>query len=150
MAGNDRTLPHMRVLVVDDDPVSRESLEQILTSAGHSVNSFTTATEARLALESAQFEVMFTDLRIGPHSGMDLLADSQLRWPRMSVVMLTERSSLDQAVAALGQGALDYLPMPIRPDQVARVLDLVAQQMALRTVGSPARDPAEYARALAA
>jgi ActR/RegA family two-component response regulator/DNA-binding transcriptional ArsR family regulator len=138
----------MRMLIVDDDPTSRKSLEAMLTEGGHSVTAVSTAEQAKLSLEATQFEVMFTDLRVGRASGMDLLADSRSRWPRMSVVMLTDRGSRDQAVEALRKGALDYLPKPIRADQVDRVLELVAQQISLRKAGLPLRDPGEYARAL--
>jgi CheY-like chemotaxis protein/DNA-binding HxlR family transcriptional regulator len=140
----------MRVLVVDDDPGLRAQLGTILAAGRHSVTNAASAREAQSTLESKQFDVMFTDLRMGEKGGMQLLADSHDRWPGMSVVMLTDRGSVNQAMEALRNGALDYLLKPIHPEQVARVLSLVQEQLQLRAVGSPSRDPAEYAGALAA
>jgi CheY-like chemotaxis protein/DNA-binding transcriptional ArsR family regulator len=140
----------MRVLVVDDDMEFREQLTSILTEKGHTVEGVASAVNALAALEGAEFDVMFTDLRMGRQSGMDLLTDARGRWPRLLIVMLTGRGSVETAVQALQLGAFDYLLKPIRPAQVERILDLVSQQLALIRAGAKPLDPGRYASALAA
>jgi CheY-like chemotaxis protein/DNA-binding HxlR family transcriptional regulator len=139
----------MRVLVVDDDADFRESLISLLSDRGHVVTGVSSAARAIGALEADEFDVMFTDLTMGRHSGMELLAESRQRWPRLLVVMLTGKATVETAVKALQLGALDYLRKPTGPEQVQRVLDLVAQQLALTRAGAKPLDPGHYATTLA-
>ena len=139
----------MRVLVVDDNLEFREELISLLTDRGHTATGVSSAVQATTALEGQEFDVMFTDLKTGRQSGMDLLAAARERWPRLLVVMLTGNATVETAVQALHLGALDYLRKPIRPDQVQRVLELVSQQLALTRAGAKPLDPVQYASALA-
>jgi ActR/RegA family two-component response regulator/DNA-binding HxlR family transcriptional regulator len=139
----------VRVLVVDDDSEFREELINLLTDRGHSAKGVSSATHATTALEGEEFEVMFTDIKTGRLSGMELLASTRKRWPRLMVVMLTGQATVETAVQALHLGAFDFLRKPIKPDQVHRVLDLVSQQLALIRTGAKPLDPVQYASALA-
>ncbi|MGA8275698.1 MAG: response regulator [Thermoplasmata archaeon] len=139
----------MRVLVVDDNSEFREQLTALLTAGGHSVTGVSSAAHATTALEGEEFDVMFTDIKTGRQSGMDLLSAARERWPRLLVVMLTGNATVETAVQALHLGALDYLRKPIRPEQVQRVLELVNQQLALTRSGAKPLDPVQYASALA-
>jgi ActR/RegA family two-component response regulator len=140
----------MRVLVVDDDAEFREELTGLLQERGHSVANASSAAQGILALERDEFDVMFNDLRMGRHSGLELLTQARERWPRLVVVMLTGHATVESAVRALHLGAFDYLRKPIRVDQVHRVLELVSQQLALTRAGAKPLDPVRYANALAA
>jgi ActR/RegA family two-component response regulator/DNA-binding HxlR family transcriptional regulator len=140
----------MRLLVVDNDATFRDDLVSVLEPSGHSVVTADSLAGALAALEQGEFDVLFTELRLGRQSGMDLLAESRKRWPRMSVVMLTGQATVENAVKALQDGAFDYLRKPAQPIQVQRVLDLVTQQLALTRVGAKPLDPLQYATALAA
>jgi DNA-binding response OmpR family regulator/DNA-binding transcriptional ArsR family regulator len=140
----------VRVLVVDDDSEFREELISLLTDRGHAATGASSAAHATTALEGEEFDVMFTDIKTGRQSGMDLLATARERWPRLVVVMLTGHATVETAVQALHLGALDYLRKPILPDQVQRVLELVNQQLALTRAGAKPLDPVEYASDLAA
>ena len=56
------------------------------------------AAEAIQDLETSEFDVMFTDIRVGRQSGMDLLIEAQERWPRLIVVMLTGKGTIESAI----------------------------------------------------
>jgi CheY-like chemotaxis protein len=140
----------MRLLIVDSDPELRVELETLLGEAGHSVASVASAVEAARALEDKEFDVMFTDLRVGRQSGMDLLQESRKRWPRLIVVILTGKGTIESAIRAIQAGAFDYLQKPVNHPQVLRVLELIREQLALVETRTPPRDPVEVARALAA
>jgi CheY-like chemotaxis protein/DNA-binding transcriptional ArsR family regulator len=140
----------LRVLVVDDDPEFRTELAGLLVDHGHEATTVPSAPRAVEALEAGEYEVMFTDLRMGRRSGVELLALARERWPRLLVVMLTGNATVESAVRTLRLGAFDYLRKPIRPDQVQRVLELVSQQLGLLRVGATPLDPGRYARTLAA
>ncbi|MCI4324041.1 MAG: response regulator [Thermoplasmata archaeon] len=140
----------MRVLLVDDDPEVRDELNDLLTDSGHRATAVATVAQATSALERDEFDVMFSDIRMGRHSGIDLLVEAKQRWPRMLVIMLTGMGTVKSAVEAMQSGAFDYLLKPARRDQVQRVLELVTQQLALTRVGAEPLDPVQYAKSLAA
>jgi DNA-binding NtrC family response regulator len=140
----------MRVLVVDDDDTFPEDLTALLARSGHEVADVASAGKALSTLEGNEFDVMFTDLRVGRESGVGLLAQARERWPRLIVVMLTGKATLDSAIRALQLGAFNYLRKPVRPEQVDRVLELVNQQLALTRAGVRPLEPSRYATALAA
>ena len=142
--------PRMRILVVDDNAEFRDELAALLVDHGHAATAVPSAPRAIEELEAGEFDVMFTDLRMGRRSGIELLTQARERWPRLLVVMLTGNATVETAVRALRLGAFDYLRKPIRPDQVQRVLELVSQQLALLRVGATPLDPSRYARSLAA
>ncbi len=140
----------MRVLLVDDDWSFREELSGLLDDRGHVARSVPSAAQAVTALEREEFDVMFTDLKMGRQSGIELLGVAKERWPRLIVVMLTGKATVETAVRTLQMGALDYLLKPVTPKQVDRVLALVNQQLALTRTGAEPLDPGRYASALAA
>jgi CheY-like chemotaxis protein/DNA-binding transcriptional ArsR family regulator len=139
----------MRILIADDDSEFREELSDLLQQGHHTVTAVPSASAATEALSHDEFDVMFSDIKVGRHSGMDLLAETRQKWPRLLVVMLTGKATVETAVHALQLGAFDYLRKPIRAEQVNRVLDLVGQQLALTRAGAKPLDPLRYARALA-
>jgi len=140
----------MRLLVVDPSPDVREELVALFEENGHSVTVAESAADATRTLAQAEFDVMFTELRLGRSTGMHLLVEARKRWPRLSVVVFTEEATVESAVRAIQSGAFDYLQKPFKPRQVLRVLELVGLQLALVESRAPKRDPADYARTLAA
>lgn len=117
------------ILIIDDELNLRRSLALILQRAGHAV---TTAADAREALQNMQagaFDLAFLDLKLPDRSGMSLLADLRQRQPDMPILILTAHATLDTAIAALRQGARDYLLKPIDPPHIlARVKEVLAEQ----------------------
>ncbi|MCI4317129.1 MAG: response regulator [Thermoplasmata archaeon] len=140
----------MRVLVVDDDAEFCEELCTLLSDAGHSAKGVPSAAQAVALLEREEFEVMFSGLKRGRVSGIQLLTEAREKWPRLVVVMLAEKATVETAVQALQLGAFDYIRKPVSAGQVQRVLELVSQQLALTRVGARPLDPETYASALAA
>jgi CheY-like chemotaxis protein len=140
----------VRVLIVDDDSEFRDELASLLGAQDHVSIGVGSAAAATATLEREEFDVMFTDLKMGRQSGMELLADARAKWPRLLVVMLTAKATVETAVRALQLGAFDYLRKPVGAAQVQRVLDLVNQQLALTRAGAKPLDPVRYASALAA
>ena len=140
----------MRVLIVDDDSAFREELAAVLRNSGHTTTGVSSSAQATIALGREEFDVMFIDPEMGRQSGMELLTHVSERWPRLLVVMLTARATVETAVQALQLGAFDYIRKPVRPNQIKRVLELVNVQLELSRTGAKPRDPVEYANTLAA
>lgn len=140
----------MRLLVVDDDKVFREELSELLRDDGHSVATEPSVAKALGTLESSEFDVVLTDLKMPRTSGMDLLREVRSRWPRTMVVMITGFATVDTALEAMKAGAFDYIRKPFRIEQVRETLRLADQEREFEAPPGSARDPVAEARSLAA
>lgn len=127
----------MRALIVDDEPLSRSALAEIL-SHRRDIEQFDVAEDALKALEDLQradYDVLLLDVRMPEMSGLDLvdhLVKSKSRSP--AVVFVTAHQ--EYALAAFEKRALDYIVKPFSPAKVNDALDLAvsrsAQERALR------------------
>ncbi|THF61252.1 nitrogen regulation protein NR(I) [Pseudothauera rhizosphaerae] len=123
------------VWIVDDDRSIRWVLEKALGREDIPHRSFTSASEALLALqdESQPPKVLISDIRMPGESGLDLLQKVKARYPQVPVIIMTAYSDLESAVAAFQGGAFEYLPKPFDVDQavalVRRAIDQNAHQV---------------------
>jgi two-component system chemotaxis response regulator CheY len=116
--------PRPRVLVVDDDPLSRRILEQVLVSAGYEVESAADGQEALAKIRAHRPDVVVTDWQMPRMDGLTLCrilkATEETRFTH--VVMLSARGETEAKVTGLETGADDYLVKPIEPVELkARV-----------------------------
>lgn len=140
----------MRLLVVDDDAVFRDELADLLREEGHEVRAAPSVRKGLEALESAEADVVLTDLKMPRQSGMVLLQEVRSKWPRTLVVMITGYATIETAIEAMRLGAFDYLRKPFRIEQLRSTLALVAQQRVFEAPDGSIRDPWREARTLAA
>jgi two-component system response regulator HydG len=127
------------VLVADDDPGLRESLERTLTREGYRV---VVASDGRAALERLQaggIDVVLTDLKMPGLSGIELLRAVKGLLPDVDVILLTAFGTIEEAVKAMKDGAYDFLTKPVQRAQLQRVIrqalerrDLIQQNRALQ------------------
>ena len=120
-----------RVLLVDDDRALCEALDQGLRARGLAVTWRTSADEALHVLESADFDVVLTDLNMRGTNGIELCTRVLQARPDVPVVLLTGFGSLDAAVAAMRAGAYDFLSKPVKLDALALALRRALQHRAL-------------------
>jgi DNA-binding NtrC family response regulator len=109
-----------RILVVDDEVVLRNNLVRFLARSGHDAEGAGTAEQALSLLESNDFAVVLTDLRMPGMGGGALLAEIARRYPETRVLVMTAYGSVQTAVDALRHGASDYLLKPLSLEDVAR------------------------------
>ncbi len=108
-----------RILVVDDEEPIREIVTSMLTNAGYECKQAGSGLEAIAILESGeQFELMLSDLMMPELDGIGLLERTKERFPDMPVVMVTAVHDISVALAALRNGAYDYLLKPFERDQL--------------------------------
>jgi two-component system, NtrC family, response regulator HydG len=120
-----------RVLVVDDEPDLAESCAYFLERAGYEVLCASSAPEALDMLQREVFGVVVSDVRMPRMSGMELLHAIRERDPDVEVLLLTGYPDLQMAVAAIKQGAFDYLTKPYGEEDL---IERVAKAMAHRRV----------------
>jgi two-component system response regulator HydG len=131
-----------RVLVIDDDPGVRESMERMLRAAGYTVQSAATGDEGFELAHHDSFDVILSDMRMPGLSGIDVLR--KLRDARVdaSFIVMTGFGTVDSAVEAMKLGAVDFVQKPFFRDELlmrvrsaadrrllARQVDLLQRQM---------------------
>ncbi|WP_269570328.1 response regulator [Legionella tunisiensis] len=100
------------VLIVEDDPVLREALAETMNLAGHSYLAAKDGKEALAMLERHSPAIILSDVRMDKIDGQQLLAEIQRRNPGVPVILMTAHGSVEDAVAAMRHGAVDYLQKP--------------------------------------
>jgi DNA-binding NtrC family response regulator len=112
-----------RVLIVDDEEDSRSALQTLLETWGYAAD---VAAEGRQALEKASSlrpSLVITDLVMPDIDGLTLMSALQQELPRVPVIILTGRATVDTAVAAMRQGAYDYLTKPVDLDRLRLLIE---------------------------
>ncbi len=121
-----------KVLVVDDEPGLRQSLGLLLTDAGYAV---TAEQNGRRALDRAiaeAFDLVLCDVRMPEMDGLTFLRQYRQRGGSALVIVMSAYGGEDAAIAAMKEGAYDYLPKPFRPDEVVLTLRKAEERERLR------------------
>jgi DNA-binding NtrC family response regulator len=100
------------ILVIDDEPDIRESLEVLLASESYRVTLASNATEGLKRLESANYDLVLLDLMMPDKSGLEVLDEVRVRDQDTPIFLITAYGSVETAVAALKRGANDYFSKP--------------------------------------
>jgi len=119
------------LLVADDDPAVRQSLERTLTREGYRV---VLASDGQAALERLQdggVDLVLSDLKMPGLTGLELLRAARVVAPEVDVIMLTAFGTVEEAVRAMKEGACDFLTKPFQRAQLIRVINQALQRRAL-------------------
>ena len=111
-----------RILVVDDEPLIRESLYEILLIEGYRVQMAQGGKEALQLMSKNEFDVVVTDFKLPKMSGMDLLEVVKKDFPETEVIMITGYGSIETAVEAMKKGACDYITKPINDNEIKIII----------------------------
>jgi DNA-binding NtrC family response regulator len=111
------------VLLADDDPLSREFLQEAMQSFGLEVHAVVDGREAIAALGSRAFDLVVTDLKMPHADGMEVLAASKQGDADRPVVLVTAHGTMHTAVQAMRQGADDILEKPVVLDELELLLE---------------------------
>ncbi len=115
------------ILVADDEPGIRMSLAEVLRDAGYRVETAADGAAALAALDANDFSAVVTDLRMPGADGLEVLQRARQVSPQTIVILMTAHATIDTAVEALRQGAIDYVLKPIIFDdllaKIARALE---------------------------
>ena len=120
-----------RVLVVDDEEIARKNLTHILSRENYDVVAVADGGQALRELETAEFDVVLTDLRMGRTDGMDLLDRIKIKYPDTKVILVTGFATVPSAIEAMQKGAFHYIAKPFKLDEVR---DTVKRALAQRTL----------------
>jgi cyclic di-GMP phosphodiesterase len=112
-------MPTERILVVDDEEAIREIVCAMLTAAGYKTRQASSGLKALDILDAGEeFELMLSDLMMADLDGIGLLERTKEGYPDMPVVMVTAVHDISVALAAIRNGAYDYLLKPFEREQL--------------------------------
>ena len=112
-------MPSDRILVVDDEETIREIVCSMLAAANYKCSQASSGMKALAVLESGEeFELMLSDLMMADLDGIGLLERTKEKFPDMPVVMVTAVHDISVALAAIRNGAYDYLLKPFEREQL--------------------------------
>jgi two-component system response regulator HydG len=125
-------MPDERVLVVDDEPEMVENLTRILRREGYRCLSATESRKAVELVEAQRPDLLLTDLKMPGMDGMELMRRAHELDPALPVIMITAFSTIESAVAAIKEGAFDYLPKNFSVDQLRVSVERALRQRRLQ------------------
>jgi two-component system, NtrC family, response regulator PilR len=111
-----------KVLVVDDDALSRELGCEVLSSAGYAVRAASDGLNAIRHMEETQFDVVLTDLSMPQMDGLELLTKIRDRWPDSRVVLHSSQLTWRVARLARVEGAYACLSNSHNPVQLLKTI----------------------------
>jgi len=111
-----------RVLVVDDDSLSRDFLTEAVRTLGLQADAAVNGEAALSMLSSREYHLVLTDLRMPGIGGVELVSRVAREYPGLPVVLVTAHGSVETAVEAMKIGAVDFLMKPCSPDTIELVL----------------------------
>ena len=108
-----------RVLVVDDDRVTRALLEEILAKEGYETDSADSGEAAvDKVKQSKDYDLVISDIRMGGKSGLDLLREIRALGGETEIILITGFGSMETAIEAVREGAFDYVSKPFKIDEI--------------------------------
>jgi len=126
-----RTAPPLPILVVDDDQAVREALARTLQRLGFEVVLAGDGQEGLGHVRAAPFPIVLADLKMPGLSGQELLRAVKALSPDTEVIMITGHGTVEDAVAAMKEGAYDFIAKPFRRLDLERTIRKAAEKQAL-------------------
>jgi DNA-binding NtrC family response regulator len=129
-----------RVLVLDDEPDMVENCARILKRAGYHCLTATDPHRALALVEAERPDLLLTDLKMPGLDGMEVLRRAREMDPALPVILITAFASIESAVAAIKDGAFDYLPKNFSVDQLRVAVERGLRQRELQVENQNLRD----------
>jgi two-component system response regulator AtoC len=107
-----------KLLIVDDEDIVRESLCDWLSSIGYKVLTAKCGEEALRIIKQKKVKIMIADLIMPGMNGIELIKKARTIIPTISAVIITAHGTIQTAIAAIREGAYDYIEKPFCPEKV--------------------------------
>lgn len=139
----------LHILAIDDDADTCANLRDILELDNYSVDTAGSAAQALARADWDKYAMIILDRRLPDGSAEELLPRLRERAPQAAIIVLTGYHDLEGAIAALRQGAVDYLLKPLNPDLLRSRLQKIAEHQRLTLAIQDAQDRALQSERLA-
>ncbi|MGC2260432.1 MAG: sigma-54 dependent transcriptional regulator, partial [Candidatus Sulfotelmatobacter sp.] len=111
-----------KLLIVDDELSVRDSLGKWFREEGYEVATTENASDALTSLAQQRWDVALVDIKMHGTDGIELQRRMHEVDPELLVIMMTGYASVETAVAALKNGAYDYVTKPLDPDEISHLV----------------------------
>ncbi len=109
----------MKILVVDDEPITLDMIEQTLTNAGYTVIKATDGYQALESIDRDNPDLIISDIMMPNMSGLGLLSLlKQFYFSKIPVILVSTLDKAEVTLTALGLGAVDFIVKPINFDEL--------------------------------
>jgi len=115
----------MKILLIEDEKISRITISDILKKQGHNVTSCETGRQGIETFDKGDFDVVLTDLRLPSMSGIDVLKYVKQKNEDVFVIVMTAYGTIENAVHALKLGAYEYLTKPFSYEELFLLLEKI-------------------------
>jgi len=133
MSARPQASADLPILLVEDKDSLRAMLRLALEAQGHTVVEARDQPEAEAALRASRPAVVLSDLRLPEGDGFGVLRASKELDPELPVIVMTAFGSIQDAVAAMKEGALDFLAKPVDPDHLLLMVERALTQRRMAT-----------------
>jgi DNA-binding NtrC family response regulator len=113
---------HGKLLIVDDELSVRDSLGKWFREEGYEIGLAESASEALTRMAESHWDLALLDIKMHGTDGIELQRRLHEIDPDLIIIMMTGYASVDTAVAALKNGAYDYVSKPLDPDEIAHIV----------------------------
>jgi len=110
------------ILIVEDEAIMRESLRDWLTDGGYQVETAEEGEEALEAIAEQDFGIVILDLKLPGKDGIEVLKEARAQRPQLKGIIITAYPSVQTAVEAVKEGAVDYLPKPFDLNDLEKII----------------------------
>jgi len=121
------------IIIVDDEEKIGKLLAAELRDEGHNAVHTTTPEDALRMVKENQPEVLITDLRMEGMDGITLLKESKVASPATDVIVMTAYASVETAIAAMREGAYDYVTKPFQTEELLMLVSRLEQNRQLQS-----------------
>jgi two-component system NtrC family response regulator len=123
-----REMEKIRILIAEDEKTQRDLLEGFLKKEGFSVEAVSNGKEILQKLQASFFDMALIDYKMPELDGLQTLKEIRRLYPDLPVIMMTAYGTVETAVAAMKEGALDYLTKPIDLDEILLMLQRIIER----------------------
>jgi DNA-binding NtrC family response regulator len=120
-----------RILVVDDEPVVRESLHDWFSLDDYPIEMAANGPEAMKMMRESKWDILLTDVKMPGMDGLELQQKAREIDPDITVIIMTAYASVDSAMKAIKEGAYDYVTKPLDPEDLQQIINRAAERRQL-------------------
>jgi DNA-binding NtrC family response regulator len=125
------------ILIVDDEPIVGNRLKNLLEKDGYRIETFTDPILALQRLETGDFDIVISDIRMREVSGIQVMEKAFEKSRRTRVILITGYATLELARESLTKGAFDFIAKPFKAKEIRNTISKAAEAFQPRDVQSP-------------
>jgi DNA-binding NtrC family response regulator len=117
------------ICIIDDEVVVCKRLQQVLSKAKHSVETFVDSPRAIERINEKRFDIIVTDIRMDNIDGMEVLSHVLNKGEDTKVILITGYATIEIAREAQAKGAFDFISKPFKPQDLQKIIDRAAKEL---------------------